>query len=114
MPEQQTGVVGAAQGETLRLPSGEIVEGAAEAAQRRRNGKPRKRQGLIAKGLITDQDVADIVMGEHELVDVLVDGKPVKMTRGEAARRGLTPVLSKDEVIGTADAGPGRSDDRTS
>ena len=59
------------------------------------------------KGLITDQDIADIAMGEQELVDVLVEGKPVKMTRGEATRRGLTPVLSKEEVVGTQLQGMG-------
>lgn len=96
VPESQTGVVSAAQGETLLLPSGETVMGQAKPLSFE-EWKAQEAAKSMDAGLISPQDVADIVMGGQELVDVVVDGKPVKMTRGAAVRRGLQPLLSSDQ-----------------
>lgn len=89
VPDKQVGTLSASAGETVLAPNGQTLSGA-----------PTNEQVLAAafrdvrdKGLITDQNIVDAIMGKEAPVQAIdpLSGAPRFMAPGEAARIGAKP-----------------------
>ncbi|MFA5897855.1 MAG: hypothetical protein WC829_01955 [Hyphomicrobium sp.] len=86
-----TGVTSAAPGETLVLPGGEVRKGV-DKPLTETEWKAGVNADLRKQGLLTDQQLADAVLGEQTPVRVVGDtGVPKFTSPGEAVRTGAQP-----------------------
>lgn len=102
LPDTQIGVVSAQPGEQLTLPNGQTISGAPKPmTQDQVLGTNTQR--LINSGAVTDQQLADMLLGRETPVQALgPDGKPVYMSPGAAVRTGARPAPKPEATTETA------------
>jgi hypothetical protein len=94
----QAGNIGAAPGETIYKPGGGVVMGVPKPLTLD-EWKAQEAAKAKAGGLISDQSIADLVLGSETPIQVLnADGTTSWMTPGEATRTGATPVPTMDQT----------------
>jgi hypothetical protein len=95
VPQTQIGVVSPAQGERAFLPDGRVLEGPAKPLTET-EWKAQQNQIALDKGLLSSQDIADVVTGTQTPVQVVgPDGAPIYSTPGAAARNGAQAYVNK-------------------
>lgn len=106
LPETQTGVVNAGQGETLTLPDGRVIKGQ-DKPLTESEVQGAERQRLTESGQLTDQMLLDAIVGAETPVKATRDGKEVYMSPGEAVRTGAEAPASAEKALieGTANVG---------
>ena len=93
-PQQQIGVVELKPGEQSVLPDGRVLNGPAPNLSMDQV-LAREAEAARRSGLISDQQIADVVMGKQAGTPVQIigpDGKPRLASPGEAMRTGAQPV----------------------